>query len=483
MKPPVAASFSVISLPREREAVLERPRGRLERGSNGGALLRHAVDDLAARLGQGLGQPVRPVVQVVGQGLAGLLEGVRDLPGLALERHRDAGADLGDADLDLLARAREPLDELDAARCHVVDDALAGAAERQGDLLAALLDRTGNPVACGVDGAHDPVGCLVEVVRQVLMRVRDGAAHALGVADDGLALGHELVDEGADADLVVGIGAFEGRDLASHQRLELSGAGERPLDAVADGGDLPADGLGDGKHRVGGEILRLGETHRHLAHRAGDELHLLRADREHRRDEEQDDGSEEDEAAERELHRRVGGEQAVRGGRALREGEGGEAADPEDREKGGVDVGAGRGADLQRVEHHADALAVVVGDRGTVGRHEGGTGRLPLLEIEGVGRRLDGESSPRPRNGPLVKSWSSTSGRVGSTGRRWTIRLALARVAGDRVVQVQSLLDRRQSRFRRVLQFLFRRHDPPSMTQPKAVAAGRFARSCQSPRL
>ena len=49
---------------------------------------------------------------------------------------RDGGADLRDADLDLVAGAGEALDQLDAAARHLLDDALAGAAESLGDLVA-----------------------------------------------------------------------------------------------------------------------------------------------------------------------------------------------------------------------------------------------------------------------------------------------------------------------------------------------------------
>ena len=69
------------------------------------------------------------------------------------------------------------------------------------------------------------------------MHAGDRAAHALGVRDDGFALGDEFVDERADADLIVGIGALKRRDLAADERLEFAGAGKRTLHAVTDGGD------------------------------------------------------------------------------------------------------------------------------------------------------------------------------------------------------------------------------------------------------
>jgi hypothetical protein len=71
----------------------------------------------------------------------------------------------------------------------------------------------------------------------------DGGAHALRVVDDRLALDDQFVDEGADADLVVAVGALEGRDFAAHECLELAGTGERPLDAVTDRRNLAAHRL------------------------------------------------------------------------------------------------------------------------------------------------------------------------------------------------------------------------------------------------
>ena len=130
--------------------------------------------------------------------------------------------------------------------------------------------------------------------------------------DDRLALRHEFVDQRADADLVVGIGALQRRDLAAHQGLELAGAGERPLDAVADGGDFAAHGLRDRQHGVGREAFGLRETHGDLADGAGHQLHLLRAHGQHRGDEEEQDRRDQHEAADRELGGREGGEQLLR---------------------------------------------------------------------------------------------------------------------------------------------------------------------------
>ena len=61
---------------------------------------------------------------------AGALEGGGHLLRLALERGREPDAGLVDLDPDAVARAGEAIDELDAAIGHVLDEAIAGPAER-----------------------------------------------------------------------------------------------------------------------------------------------------------------------------------------------------------------------------------------------------------------------------------------------------------------------------------------------------------------
>jgi hypothetical protein len=87
--------------------------------------------------------------------------------------------------------------------------------------------------------AHHGAG-RVEFVLQRLVRAGNGGAHALGVVDDGFALGAKPVDEGADASLVLGIGALELVDLGVDEGLELDGARERALDALVHGLKLAA---------------------------------------------------------------------------------------------------------------------------------------------------------------------------------------------------------------------------------------------------
>ncbi len=356
--------------PAGREAVFQVPGGVLEGLAHVVALLGQRVDDAAARLGKGAGDLARAVLEMAGQEIARPLERAADILRLDLEGARDGGADLGDPGLDVLARAGQAVDELDAAGRHVLHDALARPPEGLGDLFAALLQGSGNAFARSVDRRHDALSGGVEILRQVLVRARDGAAHALGVGDDRFALGHEFVDERADADLVVGIGAFQRRDLAPHEGLELAGAGESPLHAVPDRGDLAAHGLGDRQDCVGREGFRLRETHGDLADGAGHELHLLRADRHDGRHVEEHDRGHHHEGADGELGVDEGIQECLRRRDAAGIEDRRRGADPEERRERCPHIRRTRGTDLEGLQHHAGIAAVVVGDRIPVGGQE-----------------------------------------------------------------------------------------------------------------
>ena len=168
----VADSLSVISVPRWAKLSSRDFAVLLECLANVGALLRQSVDDAAAGFGQHTRDLSGAVLQVAGQEIAGALERAGDVLGLAFESGRDGGADIRDADLDLVARAGEAVHQLDAAAGHFLDDPLARPTERLRDLLAALLQGTGDPVACAADRGDHPLGGLVEILRHVLVRTR-----------------------------------------------------------------------------------------------------------------------------------------------------------------------------------------------------------------------------------------------------------------------------------------------------------------------
>jgi hypothetical protein len=165
------------------------------------------VDDAAARIGEGAGDLHGALVEAPGQNLRGALEGGGHLARLVLQGIGEAGPHVDDAALDVLACRRE--------------------------------------------GEDEALGRGLELVGEVLVRAADGRPDPVGARHDRLALRHQLVEKRADADLVVGIGPLQGGDFAAHEGLELAGAGERTLDAIAHGGDLAAHRLRHGEHGVG----------------------------------------------------------------------------------------------------------------------------------------------------------------------------------------------------------------------------------------
>ena len=138
------------------EAVFQRFRRVFECLANVGALLRQSVDDAAAGFGQHTRDLSGAVLQVARQEIARAFERTGDILGLAFESGRDGGADIRDADLDVVARAGEAVHELDASAGHFLDHPLTRPTERLRDLLAALLQGTGHPVACAADRRRPP---------------------------------------------------------------------------------------------------------------------------------------------------------------------------------------------------------------------------------------------------------------------------------------------------------------------------------------
>ncbi len=109
------------------------------------------------------------------------------------------------------------------------------------------------------------------------MNIVDRGANLLGLADQRVALAGEILQQPANPYFVVAIGAFERRHLVLHQGFELARPRQRPLDAVAHGGDLAADGLADRDDGIPGHALGLGKPHGDACHRLGDQAQFLGA--------------------------------------------------------------------------------------------------------------------------------------------------------------------------------------------------------------
>ena len=200
------------------------------------------------------------------------------------------------------------------------------------DRLAAAGEEVGDALGGAVGGDRDLVGDAGEVGGEGIVRAADRLAHALGVLHDRLALGDELVDQPADAELVVGVGALERGDLVVHQHFELARPRQRALDAVAHRGDFAADGLADGDDGFLGDVLRLGEAQRHFGHGARDDAHFLAApDQDGDAPEEQDRPDDADRQA----------EQMRRAADALDAAEAGDLVAPDAEAEGDAEAGPG----------------------------------------------------------------------------------------------------------------------------------------------
>ena len=98
----------------------------------------------------------------------------------------------------------------------------------------------------------------------------------LGVVDDGFALGGQLVDQRANASLIVGIGALKARHFRPHHGFQFAGARQCAFDAVAHRGDFATNGLRQRYDLLGGQGFRLSQTNGDLRHGLRGQAHFLR---------------------------------------------------------------------------------------------------------------------------------------------------------------------------------------------------------------
>ncbi len=409
----------------------------------------HVRGDLVGAAGQRLGDVEGALRHLLGHGIeprgkhlrephGQVFDLLADVVGLDVQARRHLVAGGFQRAADVVAGAVEVVEQVAAALADGVDHRIAGAPERQRDVLALLGERAGDPLRRVVDAGRDHLADRGDVLGQAEVHAGERVADLLGLADQGVALVGEVLDQAADAQLVVVIGALELGDLVVHQRLELGGAGERALDAVAHGGDLAADRLADRDHGLARDRLRLGEPHRHVGHRAGDEAQLLRPA--HHVGEHEEEGDRHDDRAEnpKQLRRRRAlADQVGEVGAEIADGKRDAEPAPHQREQGRAEIGIDR-RPLQRLQHLSDRLAIVIGGAARLFdarllRRERGAVEEQIL--------IDG-GAPAP---VLARRLGLERARGGSAGRRR--RLAFA--------QIESVLDRRQSCLGRVLHLLW----------------------------
>ena len=283
-----------------------------------------------------------------------------------------------------VAGARQALDQIAAALGELLDHGVADLAERERDVLALFRQRLGDALRRLVDLRPDDVADGRQIVREVDLDVADSGTHLLGLADQDIALVGELLQQAADAHFIVAVGALERGDLVLHQRLELAGARERALDAVAHGRDFAADRLADGDDGIPRHAFGLGQPHRDLRHRLRDQAQFLRPPRHVGDAEEEDDrqqrgGAEPDHDGRRRMSRAERRVEIREIGPGQRE----TAHHPGARKDRGDEIGGLRRTALQRVQNMTDRPLVVVR-----GRQRGGLEipRADGVRVEHVGR-------------------------------------------------------------------------------------------------
>ena len=450
---------------------VERPRDRIGERAE-------ALDDILAA-----------PLQVERQRLAGLAQATARFFHLGGEKPDDGLARAGQLAGNMHAGLRQASDDLVALRGQAEQDALAGLAERGGDFLAFGAEGLRDAHTGVADGFRQLQRRRRERVGEIFVRAGHGAAHLLGVEHDRLALVREIVDQSADATLVIGVGAFERRDFGAYERFEFAGARERALDAVAHRSDLAADRLRQRDHLFGRDRLGLGETHGDLAHGARGQAHLLRSARDDGEQEEEGDGAHERESRHGGLDPRyVAREQH----RAIGHGPGEPQAHPDERDHGGGDIGALGRAHLHGLQYLTDRTAVVVGRRRR--RRDGaslrglrlgdlGFGALGLvtLGLAALGVRAFRLRHLERRRRALA-SWSRAQ-FVDRDFRKlqWLVRAPRLgrglRGLLDRA-QVQGLFDRRQSCVGRIGGLGLGSHETPLVLA--TVAAGRIPPACET---
>src|SRR5580704_7744486 len=333
----------------------------------------------------------------------------------------------------------EAIEQVAAALAGRENHVVAGIAERAGDVGAAFFQRAGDALGDLVDARGDRMRDQRDIVAQVDLDAGNGAADLFGLADQIVALMGDVLQQRADAHLVVAIGALQRRDFVGNQRFQFAGARDRALDAVAHRRDLAADRLTDGYHRVACRTLRFGKADRNLRHRLRDHAHFLAAPgeageeiKQHHRCEEQRDEAGQHQQAAALTHR------------GLQRGHEGKAQQPADRDPDDGDDGrdrehaAGGTALLDRLQNLPDGLAVVIGGAPRRAR------LFDRLEDRPVGARAGIECG-------LVKCGLVIGRRRGRSRRRHIAAHRAARVVRDRTVaDVEGFLNGRKRDFSRV---------------------------------
>ena len=408
-----------------------------------GQLLRaagHHVEDGRGLLREAVGDAIKPDRHHVLQIGSDFRELVADVIGLEVEGCGQTVAGAADRLAGRGGSDFQAFQHIAAALAELLDHRVASVAERARDVLAFLGERHGDATGSVVHLFGNELADLRDIRTEVEMDAVDGVANLLGLADQRVALAAKILQQTANAHLVVVISMFQRGDFVGNQRFEFGGAREGAFHAVAHSRNLATDRLSDGDNGLACNGLGFCHPHGDFGHRLGDEPQFLRAPRHMGEHVEKDDRREVDQAH----HCEYGRCQAARTERRPQRGN----VKPAQRKAGqhpdagkdtGENVGRARGAALQRPQNTADGLAVVVG---RTARRRGFLERAVVVEeVCGIGR-IGTQAGPRSLGGGLL----GTVRRFRRRGRGFRRLVVIPHLKG--------VLDGRKRRFRRILHFL-----------------------------
>ena len=239
-------------------------------------------------------------------------------------------------------------------------------------------------------------------MRQIEMHAGDGVAHLLGLADQRVALMRQRLEQAADADFVVVVGALERRRLRwrpalrARRRARARARRRRPWRRPR-GGSPGRRVTMESRATSSGSASFMAT----LGHRLGDDAHLLRAP--HHVGEHVEEHDRRQHEAGKPDHGRDAGRALLQHRLQIgqiEERQRDAARRPGEREHGRHDIGAVGRALLQAVQDLPDRLAVVIG------------GELARPRVVG------GEAAPDPRTGPFRGEGSDAYERVRRAGSR-----------------------------------------------------------------
>ncbi len=173
----------------------------------GGALLEIASDAVDAL--------VQHLVDTVGE----IDELVMHVAGLEVETGGEAFGGVEHRAGGLRAGFLKAVEQVAAALAEREDHVVAGVGEGRGDMGAALFQRACDAFRDFVDARGDRVRDQCNVVAEIDLHAGNGAADLLGLADQVVALVGDVLEQGADANFVVAIGALECCDFVGDKGL------------------------------------------------------------------------------------------------------------------------------------------------------------------------------------------------------------------------------------------------------------------------